>query len=209
MTICVAAICNRHTIFAAADRMLTAGDIQFEPSQSKTHVITNSIVALAASDSAMQAEILQLLKLDVARRISAEPDKWLTVREVAELYSRFCSKVRMQRAESVVLAPLGLDAETYLARQQQLSPALVQQLATELINFSVPPVSAIIIGVDETGAHLYVAENWVLSCHDTVGFAAIGAGYWHADSQFMFGGHSPNRPLPETLLLTFSAKEAS
>lgn len=207
MTVCVAAICNQHTIIAASDRMLTAGDVQFEPQQSKIVTLSSSIAALSAGDSGMQAEIFQLVRHDVARRIEADPENWWTVREVAELYSRHCSYVRLRRAESAILAPLGLTADSYLSRQQQLSPTLVQQIATELINFAAPNVAAIIAGVDPSGAHIYVAENATITCHDTVGFAAVGAGYWHADSQFMFAGHTRARPMPETLLLTYSAKK--
>ena len=148
-----------------------------------------------------------MLRTDVARRIDEDPDDWWSVREVAELYSRYCSQMRLRRAESAILAPLGLTAESYLARQQQLAPALVQQIATEMINFAVPSVAAIITGVDPSGAHIYVAENATITCHDTVGLAAVGAGYWHADSQFMFAGHTRARPMPETLLLTYSAKK--
>lgn len=50
-------------------------------------------------------------------------------------------------------------------------------------------------------------SNGQLSCNDVVGFAAIGVGRWHANSQFMFKGHNRNRPIPETLLLAFSAKK--
>jgi hypothetical protein len=45
-----------------------------------------------------------------------------------------------------------------------------------------------------------------VECLDTVGFAAIGIGRWHANSQFMFAGHDRFKPIPETLLLTYAAK---
>jgi 20S proteasome alpha/beta subunit len=207
MTVCVAAMCNQHTIIAASDRMLTAGDVQFEPQQSKIVTLSSSIAALTAGDAGMQAEIFHQVRRDVTARIEADPEHWLMVREVADLYSQYCAQVRLRRAESAILAPLGLTAETYLSRQQQLAAALVQQIATELINFSAPSVAAIITGIDPSGAHIYVADNATITCHDTVGFAAVGAGYWHADSQFMFAGHTRARPMPETLLLTYSAKK--
>lgn len=207
MTVCVAAICDYHTIIAASDRMLTAGDVQFEPQQSKVVTLSSSIAAMTAGDSGMQAEIFQYVRAEVTRRIEAEPNNWWAIRDVADLYSQYCGRVRLKRAEGSILAPLGLTAETFISRQQQLAPALVNQIATELINFVAPGVSAIIAGVDGTGAHIYVAENATITCHDSVGFAAIGAGYWHADSQLMFAGHTRARPLPETLLLTYSAKK--
>jgi hypothetical protein len=69
-----------------------------------------------------------------------------------------------------------------------------------------PAIEAIVSGVDGIGAHIYVVNNSEVTCRDAIGFAAIGAGYWHANSQFMFAGHNRNRPLAETLLLTYAAK---
>jgi hypothetical protein len=62
-------------------------------------------------------------------------------------------------------------------------------------------------GIDHSGPHIYVVRNSDVSCQDPVGFAAIGAGHWHAESQFMFAGHVRLRPFPETLLLVYSAKK--
>jgi hypothetical protein len=78
-----------------------------------------------------------------------------------------------------------------------------------MISFVAPYVSAIITGVDYSGAHIYLVENATVTCQDFVGFAAIGAGYRHADSQLMFAGHTRGRPLPASLLLTYSAKRRS
>ncbi len=94
-----------------------------------------------------------------------------------------------------------------MSRQQEMAPELVRQLATELINFVPPRVATIFAGIDAFGAHIYSAQNGDVTCQDGVGFAAIGAGYWHADSQFMFAGHTRTRPMPETLLLSYSAKK--
>jgi hypothetical protein len=86
MTVCVAAICKSlvsdlPTILGASDRMLTAGDIQFEPQQSKIVALTTSIAIMIAGDSAMQAEVMQNVNADVYRRIEAEPKNWWNVRD--------------------------------------------------------------------------------------------------------------------------------
>jgi hypothetical protein len=208
VTVCVAAICgNGSLLVGAADRMLTAGDVQFEPQQSKLMPVTSSIVAMIAGDAAMQIEILMDVRHDVQRRVEAEPQNWWTVRDVADLYAGYYSQARLRRAEASLLAPLGLDRTTFIQRQRELAPELARQIATELINFEPPRVSVIFAGIDPTGAHLYVAGNSGVTCQDGVAFASIGAGYWHADSQFMFAGHTRQRGLPETLLLTYSAKK--
>jgi hypothetical protein len=99
-----------------------------------------------------------------------------------------------------------LNRETFVTRQALMNSDLVVKLATELINFRPPDVAAIIAGLDSTGPHIYVAQNSDVTCQDGVGFASIGAGHWHANSQFMFAGHTRQTPAPETLLTIYSAK---
>ncbi len=71
-----------------------------------------------------------------------------------------------------------------------------------------PGIEAIFCGLDLTGHHIFVVNNSAnVVCHDVVGFAAIGIGYWHANSQFMFAEHHWQKSFSETLLLTYSAKK--
>lgn len=162
---------------------------------------------MLAGDSAMQAEIIQDLQADVNRRVNAKPEEWLKVRLVAELYNRYYREARARRAERVVLSPIGLDQNTFISRQREMNSDFLRQIAKELYGFEVPGIQTIFAGIDADGPHLYVASGNELSSHDAVGFAAIGAGYWHADSQFMFAGHSRSKQAPETLLLTYAAKK--
>ncbi|HEY2391883.1 MAG TPA: hypothetical protein VGK22_11980 [Candidatus Angelobacter sp.] len=90
-----------------------------------------------------------------------------------------------------------------------MKESLVLRISTELINFSMPSVATIFTGSDDEGTHIYIAEGGSIQCRDTIGFAAIGAGRWHANSQFMFAQHSRFTPAPETLLLTYAAKKRS
>jgi hypothetical protein len=70
MTVCIAARAKMipkagdtvgqpvDVIVAAADRMLTAGDVQFEPSAgTKIFTLSSSIFMMTAGDAALQAEI--------------------------------------------------------------------------------------------------------------------------------------------------------
>lgn len=207
MTVCVAAITEKSMVFGAADRMLTAGDIQFEPAIPKVFLLTNSIVALLAGDSALQTEIMQSVKFQVQRKVSENPKQWLPVGNVALIYAEVYRRARQRRTTNEVLAPLGLDANTFIGRQKEMDTDLVKHIASELVNYEMAPVQSIITGVDQEGPHLFVVNNGQVSCLDSVGFAAIGAGYWHANSQFMFGGHARWKPVPETLLLTYAAKK--
>jgi hypothetical protein len=186
--------------------MVTAGDVEFEPPHKKIFSLTSSIAVMVAGDTAIQSEILMKVQEIVNIRIQSEPSNWWRVSDVAELYRRCYNEVRALKSEQKLLAPLGLTHDTFIARQQELLPALVTQLATELINFDMPGTQTIFAGVDETGTHLYVANGGDIVCHDAVGFAAIGSGYWHADSQLMFAGHGRGSSLAETLLLVYSSK---
>ena len=207
MTVCVAAMCNTGAVLGASDRMLTAGDIQFEPTQIKVVQLTSSIAVMVAGDSSAQAEILQEVRRDVQERVKQDPTNWWLVKDVAELYSHYYSRVRAKRAERAILNPLGLTQNTFITQQGQMAESLVRQLATELINCSMAQVAVIIAGTDPQGTHIYTVHDATVDCYDHVGFAAIGSGRWHANSQFMFAQHHRNKPFPETLLLTYAAKK--
>jgi hypothetical protein len=194
-------------IVGASDRMITAGDVQFEPQQTKVWGLTASIAIMIAGDTSLQTEIIRGVQADVNQRIQAEPNNWWKVTDVADLYSRHYQKAVLRRSESAILAPFGLDQASFLSKQQEMAPDLVMALAKDLINFDAPRVETIITGIDDEGAHIVSVENGNWSLQDAVGFAAIGAGYWHANSQLMFAGHTRFRLFPETLLLTYSAKK--
>ena len=207
MTVCIAAICAGGYIIGAADRMLTAGDIQFQPETAKIIVITSSIAIMIAGDASLQAEILQKVIADVNSRIVAEPDNWWEVADVAELYYKYYNQARFKQAEGAILAPLGLTADTFFDKQKVMDSELVRQIATELINHEIPDVEAICCGVGPSDTHVYIVGKEGISCQDLVGFASIGIGKGHANSQFMFARHNRFSPATETLLLVYSAKK--
>jgi len=187
--------------------MLTAGDVQFEPSSgTKTFALSGSMFVLAAGDAALQAEITMMAAREISARIAKEPHDWWKVREAAELYVKYYNIIKNKRAENAVLAPLNLDLSSFLGNQQTMDNRLVSDLAKELLNFEIPSVSAIFAGLDPDGSHIYTVHDNEVNCVDTVGFAAIGIGSRHASSQFMFARHAWDAPFPETLMLTYYAK---
>ena len=206
MTVCVAAMCAANILIGASDRMLTAGDVEFEPDTAKIYNLSNSAVAMIAGEASLQIEILQSLYRFVGERIKAKPQEWVPLNDLANEYQGIYQAIKSRKAEARVLRPIGLTLDTFITRQREMSASIVADLTKEIINFDMPAIEAIVSGVDDTGAHIYVVNNTEVTCRDAIGFAAIGAGYWHANSQFMFAGHNRNRPLPETLLLTYAAK---
>lgn len=218
VTICIAAICKNtilseggFVIIGATDRMLTGGDIEFEPKSTiKICHFSTAITGMFAGDLNLQTEVVRRVSFAVQTRITSEPQKWWEVKEVAELYAKSYQESHLKRAENAILAPLGYDLNSFHADQQKMNPELLKQLSTKLIQFTLPEVQAIFCGLDLTGLgpHIYVVDNSAnVVCHDITGFAAIGAGYWHADSQFMFAGHTCDKSFAETLLLVYSAKK--
>ena len=175
-------MCDVNTILGASDRMVTAGDVQFQPPQPKIWQLTTSIVAMIAGDIPLQTEILIELTAEVNRRIKANPQDWLNVKDVADLYSHYYSDIRRRKAEKRILHPLGLDSNTYISRQKEMSPELVSKVANELVNFELPVVEVIFSGIDTSGGHLYIVRDGSVTCEDQIGFAVIGIGYSHANS---------------------------
>ena len=206
MTVCIAALCG-NMVVGASDRMKTAGDVEFEPPTTKILQLTNSIAVLVAGDLTFQAEILRNIQTLVNKSIAAEPLKWLSVKDIADYYVNFRNEEKLKRAESMILAPLGLDRNTFINRQKEMSESFISQITKELINFDVPTIGAIFAGVDNVGAHIYLVNDGNVNCCDGIGFCAIGIGAGHANLEFMLAGHAWNAPLPDTLLLTYLAKK--
>jgi hypothetical protein len=222
MTVCIAAIADKSTLVGASDRMLTAGDVQFEPEQTKMwHFLPSSIVALIAGDSTIQGEILKQVHKEIVDWLHAEPGKIVSVKAAASLYCKKYREVLRSEAEREILHPLDLDMKSFLAKQSTMAVDVVLKIRDQLMAYDFPTDSildTIFIGVDNDGPtgkegevliypQLYVTMRDRLSWLNTVGFAAIGIGKSHAESQFMVSGHWPLKPFEDTLLLTYAAKK--
>lgn len=202
VTVCIAAMCqwdNKPMIVGATDRMLTAGDMQFEPFQTKVATITERIVTLVAGDISTQVSII----LDLIDEFQNETDP--EVKTVAESYSKCFSNYRRQQAELKYLSPLNLDFQSFI-QNQHIPQNTIDTIVSKLEN-SRMKAEAIIAGIDNTGVHIYtVRDPGKIALQDAVGFAAIGVGEWHAQSFFMFKGYNRNYLLPQALFITYAAK---
>jgi len=211
VTICIAAA-SQNIVLLCADRMITAGDIEFEPPTAKITFLTSAIAIMFSGDADLHIEILRELNDEIKRLLALDPTDWIRVREVVDLHIEYRNQVKRKRSEAAILAPLGLSHETWLEKQRIMDAGLVERIASDLINFEIPRLSIIIAGCDlDTDklsySHIWTIYDGVPSCRDSVSFASIGSGARHAESQFMLARHSYRKPFPETLLLTFSAKK--
>ena len=219
MTVCIAAISGGTCVYGASDRMITSWVIEFEPEQNqstsenksppaiKALPLTNSIVAMiAGQDMSLQSQLIYDLQFILTERIRKDPANWWTVSDVANRYKDLYSFRRNQLAEQQILIPRGLSYESFISRQHEMNPQFLAEVHAKIANFHLPDLSVIFAGVDPSGPHLYVARNGNVSCEDLVGFAAIGSGYWHAESHFMANGHTKDTPLSTGVYLTYAAK---
>jgi hypothetical protein len=209
MTVCIACIAEKSVVFTASDRMITAGDVEYEPDTLKSEFLSSAIGILWSGDAAVQAEILQPTVKEVKDRIAKEPDRWWTVQEAAELYHRQYLAAGRRVAEDRVLAPLGLETISFVRRLRDFSESEIIRLTNEMKVSSHLDASALVVGIDETGPHIWRVDENSIECHDLTGFAVIGVGRWHAESQLMLARHTPLRSVPETLFLIYSAKRRS
>jgi hypothetical protein len=185
MTVCVAAIAEKRLLIGASDRMLTAGDIEFEPEQAKVWIISNSIFALIAGDGSIQAEIMKEVHKDIQHRIVAFPTKWVSVKDVATLYCEKYRDILRNRAETEVLKPLGLDFQQFIQKQSEMQREFVADIADKLISYQFgTDLETIFMGLDNDGPpglkgellvypQIYTTYCDKISCLTTVGFAAI------------------------------------
>lgn len=207
MTVCVALIYEKNTVVCASDRMISTQDVGYEPPTPKIYPLTSAIVAMTAGDVALQAEIRADVMAVLYARIAKEPKNWWAVSDVAELWRGAFVRARQKRATATYLEPLGLDMESFTKRQAGMSQSVVHNLVDQLFGFRCGGIGTIITGIDMTGAHIYVVDNDQVACHDTIGFAAIGNGGSHANSQLMLSKYGSERTPDEALLLAYTAKK--
>ena len=181
--------------------MLTAGDIEFERPSAKFGRFGPSIVVMIAGDFSIQDEICQ-------RTVHGKSAGFSSVSEAVSAYYAEVSSYNVRLAERSVLSPLGLNMESFIARQREFSPKFVDQVKYEIRTAqSQVDIATIITGMDEEGGHIYTVDSdGVPFCNDSIGFAAIGSGARHAQSQFMLNRYSANCDLAMSLVAIYAAK---
>src|SRR5260370_1132464 len=125
--------------------------------------MTSEPVARAAVTAIEQRRAVQ--RSGSARSIDSGASE---VKTIAEAWAMAFADYRRRQAERSLLAPLGLNLETY----RRESPESRASLDDELRRWELEE-AAIITGLDGTGAHLYTVSDpgWA-SCEDEVRLAA-------------------------------------
>lgn len=209
VTVCVGAICigpgNIAVVVGASDRMLTAGGLtEYEPPKGKFFQFGKTVIGLFAGPTAATASICRATQAAVAL-LTPPVDTWAVATAFSAEYVAF----RRRFAEVTILSHYGLTFDSFIARQRDLAPELVQRISSELRAVDIE-VEALILGVDQLGGHVYAVRNpGAIINGDADGFAAIGVGQWHAESQFMFAKFSQGWLMNPTLWLAHYAKRRS
>jgi hypothetical protein len=190
---------------AASDRMITAGDVQYEPSQQKVLFLFPRIIILVAGDYSLHTQALKSTIAQLKGTQNPEP------KNVAAIYGGAVQAVQRKAAEDMILAPLGLNTDSFLAQQKDMSNAFVSDIAHQLQNYVGEEVEALVVGIggDDTAQIYEINRHGNVSCYDDVGFAAIGIGGWHARSRLMQTGFVKVLNFAPALAATYAAKKAA
>jgi 20S proteasome alpha/beta subunit len=141
-------------------------------------------------------------------------DQVTGVADAATIYAENFAELRRQQAERAYLHPLKLDSDGFIDAQADMEPNVVFDTTQKLRSYRLD-VSAIIAGVDPDGsAHIYSIgsdneygeETAHETCHDGIGFCAIGIGSRHFESQYMLSQYNRFWNLSRAILLMYTAK---
>jgi len=129
VTVCIAAVCqwgSDSIIAGCADRMITYGDVQYEPVRTKIYQFTSSVIAMTSGDSSAQFAIC----VAVHNRVRTLNNP--TVETIAEIYAEEYASFRRKRNERRFLTPLGLDC--FNLHRQGMNRDQVDQLTSLLVS---------------------------------------------------------------------------
>jgi len=215
MTVCVALLFrwnhgtiqnpdHRPAALIFTDRMITAGDVKYEPSQTKHAQITAKVSLVIAGDYSMHT---LALKKTVAHFAESE---MATAEQVAIFYGRAIQALKLKEAEDLYLAPLGLNSDSFISQQNDMAPHFVSHLTEQLQAYRGEEMEALVIGNQNSIVAIYgVDTKGMVTCHDDVGFAAIGSGAWHAKSRLMQFGYTNANTLAAAIVVGYAAKKSA
>jgi hypothetical protein len=141
-------------------------------------------------------------------QVFIRPDCVTDVATVAELYARCHVEVRNRKADSNLLAPLGINRDRFISGDHGLPESIVADTVERMRDQAMDlRTQALIYGVDSTGPHVYhVLDPGQAMYVEKAGFQSIGIGSRLFDTVFMSEHYDSDWPLMRSLLLTFSAK---
>jgi len=201
MTVCIAVMCNdAKRAIAVADRMITAGDTEFEQETRKIEKLANNCVAITAGSALAHTEIFRPTINEFINRTTPEIDKI-----VESIKTNFVA-LRKKRAEEENFKPLGLTIEQFIQKQRDLDSSLVMRLTRSLEEAKIR-LEILVVGVDKTGAHIYyIGDPGRSEVLDSIGYCAVGSGERHAEGTFIDYAYGSNFELRNAVYIAYEAK---
>ncbi len=206
MTVCIAAMSDGPYIFCVADRMLTVGDAQYEGA-CKISQLSNSIVIMPSGDFGVHSILIPKLREQMREWFIANPGVWPSVADFADRYAMLYREYRREQAYRAVLYPLGIERNGLPS--SGFSESVINNILNKYIQHRTPSIEAIFAGMDLGGSHILTVFNDEVQSHDLYGYATIGEGGRHAQTQFMMAKHSPLSASHGVVWLSYLAKKRS
>jgi 20S proteasome alpha/beta subunit len=189
----------------ASDRMITAGDVEYEPRQLKVAYMTPRSILLIAGQYPIHTQAIRI----VAKQIEGRQDT-TSPETIAVLYGKAIQTIRQRQAEDIFLAPLGLNTDTFAAQQRDLSERFVEKITDQLQHFDGPDIEAMVVGSDNDRSQVWSIDfRGTVRNYDDVGFHAIGIGAGHASSSLMQARYTNSWGYASSLAVTYAAKKAA
>ena len=188
--------------------MITSGDVQYEPAKVKVAQVTPTCLTLVAGDLGYHSKAIKDLFKQVNYNSTTSPET------IAQIYGQAIQAIKRKEAEDLYLAPLGLNTDTFIAQQKEMSDSFVATLREQLQNHRGAETEAIIVGPEIVREHhvmriFEVDTHGLVTCHDDVAFAAVGSGSWHARSRLMQYGYVNTITLAPALAAAYAGKKAA
>jgi 20S proteasome alpha/beta subunit len=197
----------------ASDRMITAGNVVYEPRQQKISFMTPHTIVLVAGNMVLHSEALRATQNQIRGRPDTSPSN------IALIYGRAIQAIKQREAEGLFLAPLGLNTDTFMGQQKDMSDSFVRRVTDQLQDYEGSDVEALVVGVStviappgmETDhAQIYsINYRGQVRTYDDIGFAAIGIGAVHAESRLMQAGYVKGVDFAHALAMIYGAKKSA
>lgn len=210
VTICIAAICDidkpAPAIVFCADRLISAGPIQFEGSTSKIKIMTAYCMAMQSSNDSLTSDAI----LEKAREKASKFDKPRKIVEIVELIRAECLALKKQWIEDNILFKYNVTFDKLEVKPEATVAQAIKEV-TDCKNQYPFQFSFIVLGIEETKeAHLYTIDQdgqyWL---QDSLGFATIGSGDYLAFPELTKHGYSRHFPAVVAIPRVYIAKKVA
>ncbi len=193
-------------VVVTSDRTVTVNisNTEFEQNMPNPVKLADNCVA------SMAGNVLGFVPIyDEALCMIQQSKTTMPIQHIAEIVKTAYVNARNAKLEQEILAPIGLNLQSFYKANRSLSPELIANL-TQSMNQYDYGVSILIAGVDESGGHIYRIDNPArVESYDTVGRCAIGSGVLYAISTFIGNDHDPKLDVDHVVAMTYEAKRQS